>query len=83
MVNLAVWILFGGLAGWIISLLFSSNNREATIRCIIVGGIGACIGGVVVQVIKGDPLTQFSDISILPAVLTALLLIGALQRFTT
>jgi uncharacterized membrane protein YeaQ/YmgE (transglycosylase-associated protein family) len=83
MINLLVWVLFGALAGWVISLVWSSGSPEVIRRFVLLGIIGALIGGFVTQVLKGDPITTFSDLSIFMAVLGSVILLSALHRFST
>ncbi len=39
------WIFFGGIAGWIASIITGKNRQMGKIANIIVGVIGASIGG--------------------------------------
>src|SRR5256886_13134669 len=39
------WIIFGALAGWVASILTGRNSRQGCIGNIIVGIIGAFLGG--------------------------------------
>lgn len=43
--NVVLWIIFGGLAGWIASLIVGANDQMGIPGNIIVGVIGAFIGG--------------------------------------
>lgn len=45
MCNLLGWLIIGGLAGWIASVVTGRNKRQGCISNIIVGVIGAVIGG--------------------------------------
>ena len=51
------WILFGALAGWLASIITGRNNRQGCIMNIIVGIVGAFIGGAVYGLITGGELT--------------------------
>jgi uncharacterized membrane protein YeaQ/YmgE (transglycosylase-associated protein family) len=42
------WIILGGLAGWIASMLTGRNDRQGCLMNIIVGVVGAAIGGAIV-----------------------------------
>ena len=39
------WIIFGALAGWVASLIAGTNQQQGWLENIIVGIIGAYIGG--------------------------------------
>lgn len=43
--NLILWIVFGGIAGWIASLLVGNDAGLGIIGNIVVGIVGAFIGG--------------------------------------
>lgn len=49
------WVIFGGLAGWIASILTGRNSRMGCLANIAIGIIGAFIGGLVMQLITGQP----------------------------
>ncbi|HWQ15652.1 MAG TPA: GlsB/YeaQ/YmgE family stress response membrane protein [Roseiflexaceae bacterium] len=45
------WIIFGALAGWVASLLMGTNERQGCLMNIVVGVLGAFLGGLIVQLI--------------------------------
>ena len=45
MINFIVWIIVGGLIGWVASLIMQTNSRQGLIADIIVGIVGAFVGG--------------------------------------
>ena len=50
------WIVFGALAGWIASMITGRNQRQGCIMNIIVGVIGAFIGGLFYGLLTGNTL---------------------------
>ena len=52
--NLLGWIVFGGLAGWLASVITGRNDRQGCLMNIVVGVIGAFIGGAIYSLIRGD-----------------------------
>ena len=50
------WIIIGALAGWIGSKLMGTDARQGGLANIVVGIIGACVGGFVTQRFFGDNL---------------------------
>lgn len=46
------WILFGALAGWAASLIIGAKNRGCLTN-VIIGVVGALIGGFVMQFVTG------------------------------
>jgi uncharacterized membrane protein YeaQ/YmgE (transglycosylase-associated protein family) len=45
MTNIVLWIISGGLAGWVASLIMDSDGSMGLVGNVIVGIIGAFIGG--------------------------------------
>lgn len=43
--NIILWIIFGGLAGWVATLLMGQDPAMGIVGNIIVGVVGAFIGG--------------------------------------
>jgi uncharacterized membrane protein YeaQ/YmgE (transglycosylase-associated protein family) len=70
MINLIVWLLLGALVGWLASMVMGRDAQQGAILNIVVGIIGAMIGGFLL----GGPTINNSDLN-----LTALLVsfIGA------
>ncbi len=70
------WLILGGLAGWIASLLTGRNERMGCIANIIVGIIGAMIGGWIVAFFGGSGVNGFNFGSLLVSILGAVVLLG-------
>jgi uncharacterized membrane protein YeaQ/YmgE (transglycosylase-associated protein family) len=45
MINFIIWIIAGALIGWVASIIMKTNNRQGLIADIIVGIVGAFVGG--------------------------------------
>jgi uncharacterized membrane protein YeaQ/YmgE (transglycosylase-associated protein family) len=45
MINFIIWIIAGALIGWIASLIMRTNRRQGPIADIVVGIVGAFVGG--------------------------------------
>ena len=76
------WLILGGLAGWIASLITNRNDQQGCIMNIVVGIVGAAIGGAVVGIFGGGGVTGFNLWSLIVAVLGAVLLLAAVNFFT-
>ena len=74
--GIITWIVVGGLGGWIASLIMKTNERMGCVLNIIVGIIGAFIGGLVVQLITGTGFDfGFNLTSLIVAVIGAIILL--------
>lgn len=69
------WIILGGLAGWIASIITGRNNRMGCLANIVVGIVGAVIGGYLMNFIGGSGVTGFNLYSLLVAVVGAVVLL--------
>ena len=76
------WIILGGLAGWIASLITGRNDQQGCLMNIIVGVIGAAIGGAIVGIFGGGGVTGFNLGSLLVAVLGAVALLAIVNLIT-
>ncbi|HSM72968.1 MAG TPA: GlsB/YeaQ/YmgE family stress response membrane protein [Anaerolineales bacterium] len=75
------WILFGALAGWLASLVMGADARMGATENIIVGIIGAVIGGFIMSSVGGGSVSGFNLYSILVAVGGAVVLIFLVRMF--
>lgn len=78
------WIIFGALAGWVASKITGAGERRGCLFNVVVGVVGAFVGGLIMHFITGDPFGfGFNLRSFLVAVLGSvvlLVLVGAARR---
>lgn len=75
-VNIISWIVVGGVAGWLASIIMGRNRRMGCLANLIVGVLGGLIGGFVMGLL-GRPIAMgFSLPSLLVAVLGAIILLA-------
>ena len=68
------WIVLGAVAGWLASLINKSNNQQGWIGNIVLGIVGALVGGFLWNLITGsDNAIEFSIGSLIIAVIGALI----------
>ncbi|MHB8994669.1 MAG: GlsB/YeaQ/YmgE family stress response membrane protein [Armatimonadota bacterium] len=72
------WIILGGLAGWLASVIMGTRD-QGCITDVIVGIIGALLGGFIFNALMNKPLTGFSLWSFFVAVIGAAILLAILK----
>lgn len=50
------WVIFGALAGWVASMLMGTSARQGCLMNVIVGVVGAFLGGLIIQVLTREPV---------------------------
>jgi len=76
------WIVLGGLAGWIASIIMGKNAQMGLFANIIVGIVGALIGGFLFNIIGGADITGFNLWSLFVAVVGSVILLGIVRLFS-
>ena len=78
--GILAWILLGLVAGWLASLIM--GGRYGVLGDILLGIVGALVGGFLSSVLLGIDVTGFNVTSILIAVLGAIVVIGLARALT-
>jgi uncharacterized membrane protein YeaQ/YmgE (transglycosylase-associated protein family) len=72
--GLILWVIFGALAGWLASLINGTNEAQGWLGNIVMGIVGAFVGGFLYSLITDDGFeTGFNVGSLIVAVLGALI----------
>lgn len=79
--TIITWIILGALAGWIASIITGTSARVNGVTNIIVGVIGAFIGGLILQLLGANPAGGFNVASLLTAILGAIILLSLVKAF--
>ncbi len=45
MINFIIWLVMGGLIGWVASMIMRTDGQQGALLNIVVGIVGAAIGG--------------------------------------
>ncbi len=80
--NFIVWLIVGGLIGWIASMIMGTNGRQGIILNIVVGIIGAFLGGWLLSGVFGVSTINEGNFTLgglLLSLLGATILIGAVR----
>jgi uncharacterized membrane protein YeaQ/YmgE (transglycosylase-associated protein family) len=76
------WIVLGGIAGWLASIVTKRNNRMGCISNILAGVIGALVGGWVFSLFGKSGVTGFNLPSLLVAFVGAVIVLAVLNLLT-
>ena len=78
--NIILWIVMGALAGWIASLIMKTSGEQGLLIDIIVGIVGAFLGGFIFQTLGvGPQVTGFNLPSLLVAIVGAVVLLAIVK----
>ena len=77
--GIILWIIFGGIVGWVASLIMGTDASQGIILNIIVGVIGALIGGWLMSFFGKTGVGAFNFYSFLVALLGACVFIGIVK----
>lgn len=84
MINFIIWIILGGILGWLASLIMRTNAQQGVLLDIIVGIIGAFLGGLLLAPLFGTGTINQNDFSIsglLVSLLGAVILLAIVNLF--
>lgn len=76
-----VWIVLGALAGWVASMVMHTDAEQGALMNIVLGIIGAFVGGFVMNLFGASGVTGFNLYSVLVAILGAVIVIGIGKTF--
>jgi uncharacterized membrane protein YeaQ/YmgE (transglycosylase-associated protein family) len=79
--SILAWIVVGGIAGWLASLVVRGSGL-GLLGDIIVGIVGAFIGGLLLNLIGGPSFTGFNLYSLIVAFIGAVVLLLVIRLFT-
>jgi uncharacterized membrane protein YeaQ/YmgE (transglycosylase-associated protein family) len=76
------WIVLGGLAGWVASMIAGNNARQGLLGNIVVGIVGGLVGGFIFGLFGGSGVTGFNLWSFLVALVGAVILLFIWRAIT-
>jgi uncharacterized membrane protein YeaQ/YmgE (transglycosylase-associated protein family) len=62
--NLIIWLIVGGILGWVASLIMRTDAQQGIFLNVIVGIVGAALGGLVISPLVGVPTINQETFSI-------------------
>lgn len=73
--NFIIWLIVGGLVGWVASMVMRTNGQQGMILNVVVGIVGAFVAGLVLTPLLGIGTINQNNFS-LPGLLVSL--VGAI-----
>jgi uncharacterized membrane protein YeaQ/YmgE (transglycosylase-associated protein family) len=73
------WLVVGGVAGWLASLIMKTNRQQGLLMDILVGIVGAFIGGFLFNQFGSAGITGFNIWSVFVAVVGAVVLLAVIR----
>jgi uncharacterized membrane protein YeaQ/YmgE (transglycosylase-associated protein family) len=73
--NFVIWLIVGGIIGWLASIVMRTNGQQGLLLNIVVGIVGAFVAGLVLTPLLGIGTINQNNFS-LPALLVSL--VGAI-----
>ncbi len=77
--SILVWVIFGALAGWVGSMIMGTDGQQGLVLNIVVGIIGAVLGGYIMNYFGKGGVSGFNLYSFLVAVVGAVVLLAILK----
>ncbi len=77
--EIILWIVFGGLVGWASSLIVNTDDQQGVVLDVVIGIVGALVGGYVMQFFGYTGVSGFNFYSFFVAVVGAVLFLFILK----
>jgi uncharacterized membrane protein YeaQ/YmgE (transglycosylase-associated protein family) len=85
MMNFIIWLVVGGLIGWVASMIMRTDAQQGVLLNIVVGIVGAMLGGWLISPLLGGAGTvnsgDFSLRGLIVSLVGAIILLGLVNLF--
>ena len=79
MVGIIIWLIVGGIVGWLASMVMRTDAQQGVLLNIVVGIVGAFIGGLIFS--GGSINTDINITSFIISLLGAIILLAIVNLF--
>ena len=79
-----IWLIIGGIVGWLASLVMRTDGQQGILLNVVVGIVGAFLGGLLISPLVGVGTINGGDISIgsiLVSLVGAVILLAIVNLF--
>ncbi len=73
--GILLWVIFGALAGWLASMFMGTDHRQGLLLDIVLGVVGAVVGGFIMNFFGQTGVTGFNLYSFVVAIVGAVVVI--------
>ena len=80
--GILAWIILGALAGWIASKIMHTDAEQGAFMNVVVGIVGALLGGFVFQLLGASSVTGLNLYSLFVAIVGAVILLALYKALT-
>ena len=82
--NFLIWLVMGGIIGWLASMIMKTDGQQGVVLNVVVGIVGAFLGGLLISPLVGVPTINqnaFSIGALLVSLLGAIILLAVVNLF--
>lgn len=79
--GIILWIVFGGIVGWVASIIMKTDAQQGIFLNIVVGIVGALLGGWIMSALGYGGVGGFNIYSFLVALLGSIVLLALVKAF--
>ena len=84
MVGIIIWLVVGGIIGWLASMIMKTDAQQGVLLNVVVGIIGAVIGGYLIAPLIGGSTSAgggFDVMGFIAALIGAIILLAIVNLF--
>ncbi|MBV8577827.1 MAG: GlsB/YeaQ/YmgE family stress response membrane protein [Acetobacteraceae bacterium] len=82
--NFIIWLIVGGLIGWVASMIMRTDAQQGVVLNVVVGIVGAFLGGWLIAPLIGSGTINSNDFSIyglISSLIGAIILLAIVNLF--
>jgi uncharacterized membrane protein YeaQ/YmgE (transglycosylase-associated protein family) len=82
--NFIIWLVVGGLIGWVASMIMKTDAQQGVILNVVVGIVGSMLGGWFIAPLLGSGTVNSNDFSVmglLSSLIGAVILLAIVNLF--
>lgn len=77
--GIILWVIFGGIVGWVASLIMGTDSGQGLFLNVVIGVVGAIVGGWLMTYFGEGGITGFNLYSFGVALIGAIVLVAIMK----